>query len=444
MNIRRCAIQLCLLTAAVLLPLAGGAQTVTQISEGEYHSLFLKSDGTMWAMGDNMYGALGDGTLNPATRPEFITNNVAAVTARGYFSVFLKRDGSVWSMGNSPAQYSNGAYYATNIPVLLLASNVTTIAAGYGFILAIKKDGSLWAVGEQDTGALGTGTYVPARTNQFQMVLSNNVAAIACGEFHSLVLKNDGSLWGMGYNNSGQLGLGALSQTNLPALIVASNVVAISAGLADSLFLKRDGSLWGMGINYFGELGDGSSNETNSPELIVPNSVTAIAAGQTSSLFIKNDGTLWGMGWNYYGMLGDGTYNNTNRAEMITTNAAGIVSGDYHNLLIKTDGSLWATGDDYFGELGDGGTFNYVNRFEQILAAPPSYNISPKILLGGDLQLSFAGITGTNYALDRTFSLPPVNWVPQETNPAGTGGVVLFTNTPNPASNNFWRVRSVP
>jgi len=38
----------------------------------------------------------------------------------------------------------------------------------------------------------------------------------------------------------------------------------------------------------------------------------------------------------------------------------------------------------------------------------------------------------------------PVNWMPQATNPAGAGGILVFTNTPNTATNNFWRARSVP
>jgi hypothetical protein len=33
--------------------------------------------------------------------------------------------------------------------------------------------------------------------------------------------------------------------------------------------------------------------------------------------------------------------------------------------------------------------------------------------------------------------------VPQATNPAGVGGVLRFTNTPNHTTNNYWRVRSV-
>jgi hypothetical protein len=37
-----------------------------------------------------------------------------------------------------------------------------------------------------------------------------------------------------------------------------------------------------------------------------------------------------------------------------------------------------------------------------------------------------------------------VNWVPQSTNPASSYGALVFTNTPNPTTNNFWRVRLVP
>jgi hypothetical protein len=75
----------------------------------------------------------------------------------------------------------------------------------------------------------------------------------------------------------------------------------------------------------------------------------------------------------------------------------------------------------------------------------PSYNqISGQILNSGKVQLSFVGIAGTNYALDRSFSLSPPNWIPLATNPANSFGALVFTNTPDPSMNNFWRIRSVP
>jgi hypothetical protein len=76
---------------------------------------------------------------------------------------------------------------------------------------------------------------------------------------------------------------------------------------------------------------------------------------------------------------------------------------------------------------------------------PAGYNkISGPILGSGIVQLPFVGIPGWNYALDRSFSLAPPNWLPQVTNPANSVGVLIFTNAPDPGTNNFWRIRSVP
>lgn len=85
------------------------------------------------------------------------------------------------------------------------------------------------------------------------------------------------------------------------------------------------------------------------------------------------------------------------------------------------------------------------NRAELYEPLPPGYNLLSLQSLGtGDVGLSFVGLVGTNYALERTFTLSPSNWVSLVTNPAGPGGSLIFTNTPDPNTNNFWRIRSVP
>ena len=76
---------------------------------------------------------------------------------------------------------------------------------------------------------------------------------------HTMLIKTDGSLWGMGWNNAGQLGNGSTSNSLVPIKIVESNVRAIALGHTHSLFLKTDGSLWGMGQNGSGQLGDGTT-----------------------------------------------------------------------------------------------------------------------------------------------------------------------------------------
>ena len=98
-------------------------------------------------------------------------------------------------------------------------------------------------------------------------------------------------------------------------------------------------------------------------------------------------------------------------------------------------------GINNFGQLGDG-TLNATNRPEQILGA---YNeIACHSLPDGRMELSFVGIARGNYALDRCLTLASPNWVPQLTNAANSFGALVFTNMPDPSTNNFWRIRSVP
>jgi alpha-tubulin suppressor-like RCC1 family protein len=465
MKTRRNPIQIWLLCAVITQAFTGAAQPVIKVAAGNLHTLFLKSDGSLWAMGSQYYGQLGDGSYGgaglPATnQPEMIVaSNVTAIAAGADHSLFLKSDGSLWAMGDNTTspfpnanpdsgQLGDGTYNNTNGPEMIVAGNVTAIAAGGFHSLFLKNDGSLWGMGYNYSGELGDGTY--NNTNRPEMIVAGNVTAIAAGLYHSLFIKNDGSLWAMGVNEFGELGDGTFNNTNLPEMIVASNVVAIAAGQDFSFFIKSDGSLWAMGNDRYGQLGDGNysgpDGGTNVPEQIVASNVMAIAAGTLHSLFVKNDGSLWGMGDNIEGQLGDGTFSGGTSLpqEIIAHGVIAIAAGFEDSLLIKNDGSLWAMGYNAAGELGDG-TYNNTNRPEQIVAGPPGYNrISVQLLSGGNVGLSYVGMAGTNYELDRTFSLSAANWVPQATNPAGTGGILIFTNTPDPTTNSFWRIRSAP
>jgi hypothetical protein len=108
----------------------------------------------------------------------------------------------------------------------------------------------------------------------------------------------------------------------------------------------------------------------------------------------------------------------------------GIVFGPDATSILMMDNQLWAY---------------KLSVAEQIAASPPGYRqLSAQPLASGDMQLSFVGIAGTNYALDWSTSLCPANWMPLATNPAGVNGMLVFTNTPVRATNNFWRIRSVP
>jgi hypothetical protein len=110
--------------------------------------------------------------------------------------------------------------------------------------------------------------------------------------------------------------------------------------------------------------------------------------------------------------------------------------------------SLLALGNTNAGNYYVVVTNNYgsvTSILASLTVALPGYNqISSPVLNNGKMSLSFVGIGGGNYALDRSFSLAPANWIPQITNRADANGNLIFNNTPVITTNNFWRIRSVP
>jgi alpha-tubulin suppressor-like RCC1 family protein len=451
-----------LLLHAVFAP---AAITVTNIAQGcaASHSLFLKSDGSLWGMGQNGYGQLGDGTFNwyynRTNRPEkIVASNVVAIAAGGMHSLFLKSDGSLWAMGyNGSGQLGDGTLNQTNKPEEIIASGVTAIAAGDLHSLFLKSDGSLWAMGCNADGQLGDGTF--DNTNQPQEIVASGVTAIAAGGAHSLFLKSNGSLWAMGCNLYGQLGDGTSNAvTNQPEEIVAGGVTAIAAGGTfvegdgHSLFLKSDGSLWGMGQNGYGQLGDGTHNDTNQPEEIVASGVMAIAAGAHHSLFLKSDGSLWAMGANYPGQLGDGSLLGTNQPdEIVASNVVAIAAGAIHSLFLKSDGSLWGMGRNLEGELGDGfddaqppnGTVwpeQIWPRPRPVLAQTVSANTNLQFTATCDFGGNFYLLAGTN------ITQPLDQWTPVWTNTIRYRWYNIFsatlTNAVNSGNQQFYILQS--
>jgi alpha-tubulin suppressor-like RCC1 family protein/lysophospholipase L1-like esterase len=351
----------------------------TTIAAGYDRSLVLRSDGTVWAFGYNRYGELGtttnNGTSNPNPTPTQVPGltNVTAIAAGNYHSLVLRSDGTVWAFGNNPfgelgTTTNNGTSNPNPTPVPGL-TNVTAIAAGYYHSLVLRSDGTVWAFGNNEVGQLGTttnnGTSNPNPTPT-QVPGLTNVTAIAASYYNSLVLRSDGTVWAFGNNEVGQLGTttnnGTRNPNPTPTQVPGlTNVTAIAAGYDHSLVLRSDGTVWAFGYNRYGELGTTTNNGTSNPNPTptqVPGltNVTAIAAGYYHSLVLRSDGTVSAFGYNYYGELGTTTNNdNTNPNPTPVpglTNVTAIAAGSYHTLALRFDGTVAAFGYNYFGQLG--------------------------------------------------------------------------------------------
>ena len=320
---------------------------------------------SLLAWGDNSYGQLGIGSLTGTNQPVRVANDAVTASVGTYHSLFVRADGTLWAMGavGEPSEYYNfgqlgiGASAATNVPVFV-ASNVVSVSAGFVHSLFIKTDGTLWGMGDNLIGELGDGLNEAAA--YLPVFVASNVVSASAGSGHSLFVKADGTLWGMGSNYQGQIGCGETSEADWP-VCVASNVVSVSAGGGHSLFVKADGSLWGMGgvedeyFTYSGQLGTGALTGTNVP-VYVTNGVLCASAGDAHSLFVTADGALWSMGDNMHGQLGDGTTASAAWPVRVTNGAASAAGSRIHSLFVKTDGTLWAMGNSVYGQLGDGVT----------------------------------------------------------------------------------------
>jgi alpha-tubulin suppressor-like RCC1 family protein len=256
-----------------------GASNVVAMAAGYGHSLFLRGDGTLWAMGRNVEGQLGDGTTSSRSSAVPVASNVVVMAGAYWHSLYLKSNGTLWAMGgNADGQLGDGTTTQRSVPVSV-ATNVVAVAAGGFHSLYLKSDGTLWAMGNNTYGQLGDGT-AASRSNAVSV--ASNVVALAAGQYHTLYLKSDGTLWAMGYNNAGQLGDGtALTRSN--AVSVGSNVVAVASGSSYSLFLKSDGTLWAMGNNGFGSYGNGTTTTSHSPVCVPGMSLANIISGSVAN-----------------------------------------------------------------------------------------------------------------------------------------------------------------
>ena len=342
------------------------------VDAGDYQSVALKKDGSLWVWGYNADGTLGlgDNTDRLAPTRLGLDTDWAMASTGGYSTLAIKQDGTLWAWGDNPyGQLGIGDTSEPWTPTQVGTDEdwATVACAGY-HTLAIKQDGTLWAWGYGGVGALGLG---PGDTGDHaspvQVGTDTDWLAVSGGESHSVALKTDGSMWAWGANYNGQLGIGAVGTCYEPTRVGSgSDWVSVAAGAQQTFAVRgSDGTLWGAGKNDTGQLGLGdSSMRSVLTRLGEGTSWTHVAPGFQHSVALRSDGALIGWGWNPYGQLGLGYLEHQYSPRLLKVGRAAAVGGVapafslgyMHVLSIKGDGTLWAWGDNAYGQLADGST----------------------------------------------------------------------------------------
>ncbi|CAK0781577.1 RCC1 repeat-containing protein [Gammaproteobacteria bacterium] len=381
--------------------------SVTQLAAGWEHNLALASKGAVWAWGRNGYGQLGDGTNTNRSRPVRVAGlaPATAVAAGESFSLAIVAE-QVWAWGrNDSGQLGWGSAdnYVQATPTLVPGlMGIRAVAAGYNHSLALARNGTVWAWGNNFNGQLGNhyacgsdhdetyGDYGLPCLSPVQVAGLGGVVAVAAGQFHSLALKSDGSLWAWGYNGDGQLGDGTQIQRSGPVRVMGiDSIRRITAGVGanQSLAITWDGRAWSWGSNVFGQLGTGrGDNQPHPTPQPIPGltAVSDLSAGWKFSLAVGSDGTVWAWGNNSSGELGDGTFA-THARPLLAENATldGVLDLDPSTpnhipanamplFMVKThkEGNLAALNlsIDVFGPLGE-------PLIRGMAASPAVYNV---------------------------------------------------------------------
>ena len=375
----------------------GRSADVVSIWGGARGTVILKSDGTVWTWGANLYGKLGTG-VDPVTLvrtnvpvevhgPGNISylNSITAILGGEVHNVALKADGTVWAWGyNAFGQLGDGTTNDEYAPVQVglgcvpPLGSVTKLGGRPYFTLAVKTDGTIWAWGMNRYGQMGNGTVNPLSGPQVTVPVMvnnsspggaiNNPRQVTCGYQFGAALMTNGTVWTWGSGSHGELGNGITGSSYTPALVSGlTNISAFSAGWFHILALRSDGTVWGWGNNSHGELGDGTVINRLAPvQVLNVSNIVSVSGGDGHSSALAADGKVWKWGLNDLGELGNGTTNalaNPLPAPILTdkfgngfSNIVMVAARDYHNIAVKADGSVWMWGANDQGQCGDGTT----------------------------------------------------------------------------------------
>ncbi len=386
----------------------GALTTWLSVSAGYNHTSAIDTSNRLWTWGGNSNGTLGHGNTTGYSSPKQVGSLATwtSVKSGPYINWALKSDGSLWSFGRNVNHGALGLGNTTNVssPVQVGSQKnwrVLTNTAGVNQHAGVLVNttpvvydktqySGIWTV-EQVNAAVSAGTWPiapPTPTHTLygwgynasgELGLDNTTygfstpqqvgptsawRSLAGGGGSAAFIRTNGTLFTFGGGGSGRLGHGNTTAYSSPKQVGSlGNWATVKMGGSFSLAVKADGTLWSWGGNPYGNLGLGNTTYYSSPKQIgaLTNWSTNISCVGNSGYAITTAGALYAWGYNPDGILGLGDTTNRSTPTQVgaLTNWYRIVNSAAIVLALKTDGTLWSWGNNYDGRLGLGNTTNY-------------------------------------------------------------------------------------
>ena len=311
--------------------------------------LGINNSGELYSWGLGRYGSSGQG---PSTFSQFGYSQLATVPEDVYFSLWsnvttaldtsmgVTTAGRLFGWGRNDYRsmgclglniintgFNNeGISSTTQVGAL---TNWSTVSTSGQTSFAVKTDGTLWAMGGNYIGQLGlnssTGNYFDGRSSPTQVGTDTNWSKVVGDQRSTIGLRTNGTLWSWGYDDKGQLGQNVvyIDRSSPTQIGTDTNWSDVDIGNGSVIARRTNGTLWSWGNNNIGTLGLNDKVHRSSPVQL--GSATNWAKASIS--------------------LGD-----MSRQELDQRGGSVVAR--------KTNGTAWSWGTNAYGELGLGNTIS--------------------------------------------------------------------------------------
>jgi alpha-tubulin suppressor-like RCC1 family protein len=341
-------------------------RTNTALNQGIPLPVFvIRSDGALFAWGNNPNGTIGIGDTAPRSSPVQIgTSSWTSVSVGITHVAAIRSDGALFTWGaNDVGQLGLNDRVHRSSPVQIGTSSWTSVSTYGPFTLAIRSDGALFAWGNNGNGELGQNNIID-RSSPVQVGTNSNWTQIATARFNSAAMNNLGVVYIWGQSGNGVNGDEAVAFRSSPVMLAAPisgssrsspvligavgddyNSWAMVAANGSTIHaIRADGRLYGSGSGADGQLGNNTTSSRFMFSQIGTNSWSSVASG-THPIGIQSDGTIWTWGNGSVGGLGDSLGPEREWAQI-------SIAGPFVAGAIETTGALFTWGSDTYSALG--------------------------------------------------------------------------------------------
>ena len=239
--------------------------------------------------------------------------------------------GSLYGLGQIPS-YLGGDATGRCIPITLPDSQPiahiahqrhdihTRIGAGphgctvkkVSITIICTKNGTVYGAGGfNNYGQLGLGHQNDQKILTSITIPGNKrIIDAALGGGTTILLADDGTVFGCGYNGCGNLGLGdSVDRSQFVTIPLPEENICIekvALGNNHTIMLTKDGKVYGCGNNNHSQLnGDMKSDQSTLTLISIPEnkSIQQIAATDDCTILVATDGTVYACGTNHYNLL---------------------------------------------------------------------------------------------------------------------------------------------